>query len=88
MRMYLQTLGTDGAPRYCQLMLQQDLLGGWLLIRETGLQGGRSTVRREQYLDLVAAQEAMTAARDQHLRKGYRLVFAQGSEAPEGHARG
>ena len=31
------------APRFVQLPLQPDLLGGWTLLRETGQIGGRST---------------------------------------------
>ena len=52
MRLLLQQR-PDGreAPRYVQLMLERDLLGAWTLVRETGQAGGRSSVRRDQYLD-------------------------------------
>ena len=55
MRLLLQQR-PDGreAPRFVQLMLEPDLLGGWTLVRETGQIGGRSTLRRVLPL-LVAA---------------------------------
>ena len=66
------------APRFVQLMLQPDLLGGWTLVREAGQIGGRSTVRREQFLDQAAAVAALESARDTHLRRGFQLMFAEG----------
>jgi predicted DNA-binding WGR domain protein len=70
------------APRFVQLALQQDLLGGWLLVRETGHIGQRSTVKREQFLQQDEALAAFEQARDANLRRGFQVVFAQGSEAP------
>ena len=67
------------APRFVQLMLQPDLLGGWELLRETG----RSTVRREVFLEQSAALAALEHARDQQLKRGFQLMFAQGVEAPK-----
>lgn len=66
------------APRFVQLMLQPDLLGGWTLVRETGQIGGKSTVRREQYLDQDAAVSALETARDLQIRRGFQLMFAEG----------
>ena len=74
--------GSPEPPRYFQLILQQDLLGGWTLTRETGQQGTRGTLRREQFLDLEAAQSALVKARDQQLKKGFRVMFSQGAEEP------
>ena len=71
------------APRFVQLMLQPDLLGGWELLRETGQIGGRSTVRREVYLDQSAAIAALEHARDQQLKRGFQLMYAQGADAPK-----
>jgi hypothetical protein len=50
MRLFLQQR-PDGreAPRFVQLQLEADLLGGWTLLRESGQIGGRSTLKREQY---------------------------------------
>ena len=84
MRMLLQQR-PDGreAPRFVQLMLEPDLLGGWTLVRETGQIGGRSSLRREQYLDQASALAAFEHARDQQLKKGFQLMFVQGAEAPK-----
>jgi predicted DNA-binding WGR domain protein len=83
MRLLLQQR-PDGheAPRFVQLMLQPDLLGGWTLLRETGLIGGRSSVRREQFLDQASATQALEQARDQQLKRGFQLMFTQGADAP------
>jgi predicted DNA-binding WGR domain protein len=67
------------APRFVQLMLQPDLLGGWTLVRETGQIGGKSTVRREQYLDQSEAFAALESARDAQLKRGFQLMFAEGA---------
>lgn len=71
------------APRFVQLVLQPDLLGGWTLLRESGQIGGRSTLRREQYLDRDSALAAFERARDAHLRRGYQITFAEGVGAPK-----
>ena len=70
------------APRFVQLQLQSDLFGQWKLVRETGQQGARSTLRREQFINHASALEALEKARDQHLSKGFQLMFAQGVDAP------
>ena len=84
MRLLLQQR-PDGreAPRFVQLMLQPDLLGGWALVRDTGQIGGRSTLRREQFMDRDSALAALEKARDQQLKRGFHLMFAQGAEAPK-----
>jgi hypothetical protein len=85
MRIFLQTPPRDAeAPRYCHLILQQDLLGGWMLLRESGHQGGRATLKREVYLDRDAAEAALMAARDKELKRGFQVMFTQGAEVPAG----
>ena len=43
MRIFLQQKpAANELPRYFQLSLQQDLLGGWTLVRESGQIGGKS----------------------------------------------
>jgi predicted DNA-binding WGR domain protein len=83
MRILLQQR-PDGpeAPRFVQLQLEADLLGGWSVIRESGQIGKRSTLRRDQYPDQASALTAFERARDQTLKKGFQLVFAQGVDAP------
>ncbi len=85
MRLYLQTPpGTADAPRYVQITLEQDLLGGWTLYRESGTEGGRATLRREQYLERDEATAAFEKARDAQIKRGFRVMFAQGQEGPHG----
>lgn len=72
----------DEAPRFVQLMLQSDLLGGWTLVRESGLIGGRSQVRREQFLESGAAFAAFEKARDQQVGRGFQIVFSEGAQGP------
>ena len=81
--MQTQAAGSE-APRYYQIVLQQDLLGGWTLFREWGQQGGRASSKREVFLDRDAAEAALMSARDQQIKKGFQVMFAQGSEAPAG----
>lgn len=84
MRLLLQQR-PDGreAPRFVQLQLEPDLLGGWNLVRETGQIGGRSSLRREQFLDQASAMAALEHARDSQLKKGFQLMFVQGADAPK-----
>jgi predicted DNA-binding WGR domain protein len=83
MRVFLQQRPAgDEPPRFVQLMLQPDLLGGWTLVRESGLVGGRSQLRREQYLDQAGAVAAFEQARDLQLKKGFQLTYSEGATAP------
>ncbi|MCE7031888.1 WGR domain-containing protein [Lysobacter sp. GX 14042] len=72
----------DEAPRFVQLMLEPDLLGGWTLVRESGVIGGRSQLRRQQFLERESAFAAFEKARDQQVGRGFQVVFSQGSGAP------
>lgn len=85
MRIYLQTQPQAGeSPKYCQLLLEQDLFGGWSLVREWGQPGTRPSLKREQYLHFEQAQEALEKARDAQLKRGFRIMFSQGAEVPMG----
>lgn len=83
MRIYMQTkpVSTE-PPRYYDIVLQQDLLGGWTLYREWGQQGGRTSSKREVYLERDDAITAFTQARDAQAKRGFVVVFSQGLEAP------
>ena len=70
-------------PRFVSISLQQDLLGGWTLLRESGLTGGKSQLRREQYLETETAIEAFEKARAAHFKKGFQVVFVQGVAEPK-----
>jgi len=83
MRIFLQQQpAANEAPRYFQLILQQDLLGGWTLVRESGQIGGKSQLKREVYLEQDEAIAAFEKARDAQLKRGFQIMFAQGAEAP------
>ena len=71
------------APRFVQLQLQPDLLGGWTLLRESGQTGGRSTLRKSLFADHTSALTALEKERDVQLKKGFQLMFAQGADAPK-----
>jgi predicted DNA-binding WGR domain protein len=82
MRIYLQLPGDidHRVTRYYQLILQQDLLSGWTLIREWGQQGASGRVKSENFATRDEAEVALMAARDAQIDKGYRIVFAQGEK--------
>lgn len=85
MRLYLQAMPAGAeAPRYVQIVLEQDLLGGWTLYRESGVQGGKATLKREQFLEREDAIVAFEKARDAQIKRGYRLMFSQGLDGPYG----
>ena len=84
MRLLLQTRpGPGEIPKYVQLVLQQDLLGGWMLLRESGQTGGKATLKKEQFLEQAAAIAAFEHARDAQLKRGFQVMFAQGAHAPQ-----
>jgi predicted DNA-binding WGR domain protein len=83
MRIFLQQKpAANEAPRYFQLILQQDLLGGWTLTRESGQIGGKSQLKREVYLEQGEAISAFEKARDLQIKRGFQIMFAQGADAP------
>jgi hypothetical protein len=86
MRIYMQTMPAAGAeaPRYVQITLEQDLLGGWTLYREAGTQGGKATLKRDVYLERDAALAAFEKARDAQIKKGFKVMFSQGQESAHG----
>ena len=51
-------------PRFYSISLQQDLLGGWVLMREWGQPGSRNSAKRELFLDRDDAIRALSSARD------------------------
>lgn len=83
MRIYMQIPAHDQhAPRYYHLLLQPDLLGGWTLIREWGVQGAAGRVKKSYFETRERAEAALIDARDAQIGKGYRVVFVQGQEKP------
>jgi predicted DNA-binding WGR domain protein len=83
MRIYLQTPpGPDTPPRFYHLILQQDLLEGWDVVRESGNQGGSGRVRRDHFEDRDSALQALIKLRDAQIKRGYQVVFVQGLGGP------
>jgi len=81
MQIYMQIAPPDNkAPKFCHLFLQQDMLGGWTLVRESGVQGHAGRLKHEHHEHREAAVEALMRARDAQILRGYRVVFAQGEE--------
>jgi len=79
MRIYMQMPPMeDKPPRFYHLLLQEDLLEGWTLVRESGYQGSPGRVRRDHFDSREQALEALTQVRDAQIKRGYRVVFAQG----------
>lgn len=84
MRIYMQTPhSTENPLRFYHLHLQPDLLGGWTLVRESGLQGKRGTVKRSFYETREEAEKAMERLRDMQLNRGYKIMFREGSPQDE-----
>lgn len=82
MRIYMQSMADlESTPRYYQLILQQELLGGWSLIREWGVQGARGRTKREEFPHRAEAEQALSVYRNAQLERGYRVVFIQGEES-------
>lgn len=85
MRIYLQMPASgELPPRYYQLLLQEDLLGGWTLIRESGRQDAAGRIKREHFATREAAEHALLKARDGQLARGYRVVFVEGDRVARG----
>ena len=84
MRIYMQTTA-DGNhnPRFYQLHLGPDLFNGWLLIKEWGAQGSPGRVQKKHYNSPEEAERALIEARDQQIKRGYRVVFMEGQTHPQ-----
>lgn len=84
MRIYLQTpFSGERPPRFYHLFLQEDLLGGWSLVKEWGFQGASGRVQREHFESKEEALDALLRTRDQQIQRGYRVMFFQGEGAPQ-----
>ena len=82
MRVYMQTVAeADKFPRFYQLMLQEDLINGWTLVREWGQQGTAGRVKKDHFSSRDDAQRALLKVRDAQLQRGYRVVYMRGDDA-------
>jgi predicted DNA-binding WGR domain protein len=83
MRIYLQTPpNIDGQPRFYHLFLQEDLINGWTLVKESGRQGGAGKVTKKHFENHDMAMAALISARDAQVKRGYHVVFIKGEQAP------
>lgn len=83
MRVYMQIPALEGKPsRYYQLLLLQDLLEGWTLVREWGQQGRPGRVKSDHFENYEIAQNALMRVRDSQLKRGFKVVFMQGRDQP------
>ena len=81
MRVYMQTMAeADKLPRFYQLVLQEDLLNGWTLVREWGNQGSSGRVKKDHFSSREDAQHALLKVRDAQLKRGFRVVYMRGEE--------
>lgn len=69
----------NSAPRFYQIHIQQDLLGGWSLVREWGNQGASGRVKKTHFESRDDAEKAFMSSRDNQLDKGYNVVFLEGT---------
>ena len=80
----MQTPAVEDAPlRYYQLVLQQDMLDGWTLVRESGRQDAAGRVRRDHYATREEAEHALVKAWKMMSKRGYQVVYVQGERISE-----
>jgi len=79
----MQIKQKEQQPRYYQLLLQQDLLDGWTLVREWGKQGSSGRVKRDHFPCRNDALIALERVRDAQLSRGFQVVFTQGAETDD-----
>lgn len=81
MRVYMQMIEEpDKMPRFYQLMLQEDLIDGWTLVREWGQQGSPGRVKKDHFDSRDDAENALLKVRDAQIKRGYRVVYMRGAE--------
>ena len=82
MRIYMQQTHSDlNTPRFCHLHLQEDLIDGWTLIKETGQQGKPGRIVKKHFATHELALEALVKIKDDQVDKGFKIVFAEGQSA-------
>ncbi len=74
-----KTAEANTPPKFYQVLLQQDLLDGWLVIKEWGNQGASGRVKREHFATREAAEQVLMQTRDAQVGRGYHVVFVQGT---------
>lgn len=74
----MQVQNEQQHTRYYQLLLLQDLIAGWTLVREWGKQGSSGRVKKDHFPNRSDALNAMERIRDAQLNRGFQVVFMQG----------
>lgn len=75
----MQTRPSPEHPsQFYQLILQEDLLGGWTVVRQWGRTGQRGTMRRHYYDDRAAAEAALERWRREKTEQGFDVTFVEG----------
>lgn len=83
MRIYMQIPAMENQlPRFYQIHLEPDMFEGWMIVKEWGHQGSPGRVKKEHYTSLDQAEQAFEESRDAQIKRGYRIVFAQGAPNP------
>ena len=83
MRVYMQIPAVEEKPsRYYQLLLLEDLLDGWTLIREWGQLGRSGRIKRDHFENRELAEDALLRVRDSQIKRGFKVVFLQGQDQP------
>ena len=76
MRIYMQIPAMEERPpRFCHLLLEEDLIEGWLLVQESGYQGSPGKVKRRHYAQRDEAMGELIRNRDVQLSRGFQIVF-------------
>ena len=68
----------NAVPRFYHILIQQDLLSGWTLVREWGNQGSAGRVKKQHFTNRDEAERALLESRDDQLDRGYKVVFLEG----------
>ena len=78
MRVYMQIPALEEKPsRYYQLLLLEDLLDGWTLVREWGQQGRSGRVKRDHFENRELAEGALLRVRDSQLNEDSKLCLCK-----------
>lgn len=81
MRIYMQTQGSNSAGRrFFHMHIQEDLLEGWTLVKESGYQGQPGKITHQHYIKLDEAIIALQHEREKQCKRGYQVVFAEGQK--------
>ncbi len=82
MRVYMQTVNdhAEKKPRFYQLVLQEDLINGWTLVREWGNQGSAGRVKKDHFPSRDDAVTALLKVRDTQVKRGFKVVYMRGDD--------